>query len=75
MESIVAKLIRAQGVEVVIAHPLKVRAIAIARVKTDKIDSRVLADLPRANLIPQSYIPSQDIVELRDLARYRVKLS
>lgn len=38
--------------EVVLAHPLKVRAIAEARIKTDAIDAATLAHLLRANLIP-----------------------
>lgn len=70
----IAGLLREQGVEVVMAHPLKVRAIASARIKTDRIDSRILADLLRANLIPESYMPSDETVELRELARYRVHL-
>jgi transposase len=44
--------------DVVLAHPAKVRAIAEARIKTDKIDSETLAHLLRADLIPQAYHPS-----------------
>lgn len=40
--------------EVILAHPLKVRAIAEARIKTDKIDSETLAHLLRADLIPEA---------------------
>src|SRR5579863_237333 len=36
--------------EVALAHPSKVRAIAEARIKTDKIDSEILAHLLRADL-------------------------
>lgn len=61
--------------KVVMAHPTKVRAIASARIKTDIIDSNTLADLLRADLIPESYMPSLDIVELRELLRYRASLS
>lgn len=39
--------------EVILAHPAKVKAIADARIKTDKIDSETLAHLLRANLIPR----------------------
>lgn len=56
------------------AHPLKVRLIASARIKTDEIDSRALAHLLRTNLIPESYMPPDNIVELRNLVRYRVRL-
>ena len=61
--------------EIILAHPLRVRAIASARIKTDAIDSNVLADLLRTNLIPESYMPSLDIVQLRELLRYRATLS
>lgn len=36
--------------DVVLAHPLKVKAIADAKIKTDKIDATVLAHLLRADL-------------------------
>lgn len=72
--SYVARLIREQGVEPVMAHPLKVRAIASARIKTDTIDSRTLADLLRAGLIPRSYMPSDGVVRARRLVRYRAHL-
>lgn len=70
-----AGLIQQYCDKVVMAHPLKVRAIASARIKTDTIDSNVLSDLLRANLIPESYMPPLDIVELRELLRYRAGLS
>lgn len=41
--------------EVILAHPLKVRAIAEARIKNDRIDSWTLAHLLRADLIPEAY--------------------
>ncbi len=46
--------------EVVLAHPSKVRAIAEARIKTDKIDSEILAHLLRTDLIPRAHAPSKD---------------
>ena len=53
------------GYDVMLAHPLKVKAIAQAKVKTDKIDSETLAHLLRADLLPESYVPPRDIRELR----------
>lgn len=38
--------------EVILAHPLKIKAIASAKIKTDAIDSRTLAQLLKADLIP-----------------------
>ena len=46
--------------DVVLAHPAKVRAIADARIKTDTIDSRMLAHLLRADLIPEAYAPTKE---------------
>jgi transposase len=43
------------GVEMVVAHPRNVRAIAEAKIKTDKIDARMLANLLRVGLIPEVY--------------------
>src|SRR4030042_1740898 len=44
--------IEKRGFEAVLAHPLKVRAIAEARVKTDKVAAETLAQLLRDDLIP-----------------------
>jgi len=43
------------GVDVKMAHPLQVKAIAQAKIKTDKRDSKILAHLLRTNLIPEVY--------------------
>jgi transposase len=60
--------------QVVMAHPRRVRAIASARIKTDKIDATTLAHLARADLLPTAYAPPIEIRELRDLVRHRAKL-
>jgi transposase len=60
--------------EVILAHPAKVKAIADARIKTDKIDSETLAHLLRANLIPQAYAPSKDIRAIKRVLRQRMFL-
>jgi hypothetical protein len=45
--------------DVTLAHPLKVKAIAEARIKTDKISADILADRLRADLLPKAYAPSK----------------
>ncbi len=60
--------------EVVLAHPTKVRAIADARIKTDTIDSRTLAHLLRADLIPAAYAPSKEIRAVKRVLRQRMFL-
>lgn len=61
----------ATGAQVKLAHPSHVKAIASARVKTDKIDARILAHLLRADLVPEAWAPPPDVRELRDLVRLR----
>lgn len=48
-------LLEELGVEVQMAHPWQVKAIAQAKIKTDKRDSKMLAHLLRADLIPTVY--------------------
>jgi transposase len=60
--------------DVKLAHPLKTKAIADARIKTDSIDSEVLAHLLRADLIPEAYIPDARIRDTKHLIRYRMSL-
>jgi transposase len=52
---VMADLLRELGGEVKLANPAQVKAIAHARIKTDKRDSRTLAHLLRADLIPEVY--------------------
>ena len=67
-------LLREEGVKVTMANPLKVRAIAEAKIKTDTIDAKILAHLLRSNLVPEAFIPDQHQIETKELLRYRVTL-
>jgi transposase len=58
--------------DVVLAHPLKVKAIADAKIKTDKIDAMVLAHLLRADLVPDAWAPGDRARELRLALRERM---
>lgn len=64
-------LLSEQGATVSLAHPLQVKAIAHAKVKTDKVDARILAHLLRTDLIPEAYAPPRQTRELRELLRAR----
>lgn len=57
--------------EVKLANPAKTKAIAFAKVKTDAVDASTLADLLRANLIAESYVPTKEIRALREITRLR----
>jgi transposase len=61
--------------QVVIANPLKTRAIAEARVKTDALDAQILAQLLAADFIPESWIPNKDEYQLRVLLHHRIRLA
>lgn len=63
-----------RGIQVKLAHPLKTKAIASARIKTDRIDANILAHLLRADLIPEAWVPPAEIRELRTITRYRASL-
>jgi len=52
---VMVDLLEQLGVDVKIANPKEVKAIAKAKIKTDKRDSRILAHLLRADLIPEVY--------------------
>ncbi len=58
--------------DVVLAHPLKVKAIADAKIKTDKIDATVLAHLLRADLVPEAWAPTEKARDLRVALRERM---
>ena len=58
---------------VVVTHPKFVKAIKGK--KTDKRDAMWIADLFKHDLVRGSFIPPEDIRQLRDLCRYWVKLT
>lgn len=62
------------GIENILCHPLKTKAIASARIKTDKLDSRILSQLLRSDFVPEAYKPDQETRALRELMRYRAFL-
>jgi transposase len=70
-----ADLLEDHGYELHLAHPLRTKAIASARVKTDAVDARTLAQLLRADLLPEAYVAPRELRDLRDLLRQRVVLT
>ncbi len=67
-------LSRNQNCHIVLSNPVKTKAIASAKVKTDKVDALTLANLLRTGYIPESYIPPRHIMDLREMVRYRTSL-
>jgi len=60
--------------QVVISNPLQTKAIASGKIKTDKVDSRVLAELLRAEYLPTVWVPDDYTIRLRGLTSYRTAL-
>jgi transposase len=59
---------------VVVAHPAKVKLIADARVKTDRVDVLTLAKLLRADMLPEVWVPPSHVRDLRALLSHRRRL-
>lgn len=67
-------ILRDAGYTVTLSNPYKTKAIAYSKVKTDKVDARILADLLRTGMIPSCYIPPDEIISLRNMTRHRSRL-
>ena len=68
----VFNILESVGINVILTHPMYVRAIKGK--KTDKKDSKWIAELFKHDLVRQSFIPPPEIRALRELGRYRYKL-
>jgi len=67
-------LLEELDIETIVGHPLKTRAIADAKIKSDFIDAKTLAHLLRADLIPEVHVPSKEVREQKNLLRHRLWL-
>ena len=67
-------LLTSINIPLVLAHAKYVKAIAYAKVKTDKVDSHILAQLLRMDYIPVAHKISNDNRLLRDALRARLKI-
>src|SRR3954452_23141979 len=59
---------------VVVSNPSKTRAIAEAKVKTDKVDARILAQLLAADFLPSVWLPDDRTRALRRQVTRRAHL-
>jgi transposase len=57
-----------------LVHPSRCKAIASARLKNDKVDAAILAQLLRADLLPEAWIAPPPVRALRALLRHRVAM-
>jgi len=68
------ELLEDYGFDPHLVHPSRCKAIASARLKNDKVDAAILAQLLRADLLPEAWIAPPAIRQLRALLRHRVAL-
>src|SRR5712672_2908529 len=66
-----ADLLEDYGFEAHLVHPLRCKAIASARLKNDKVDAAILAQLLRADLLPEAQLAPPAVRQLRALLRHR----
>lgn len=64
--------LESMGIDVKLSNPPQTKAVAFARIKNDKVDSRVLADLLRTNFLPTAYIQPREIRDLKELVRQKM---
>lgn len=63
------------GIDTILANTYKTKIIAQAKIKSDKLDARILSDLLRTGLIYESYVPVKEYRDKRSLVRHRIVLS
>jgi transposase len=69
-----AELLEELELEPHLVHPSRCKAIASARLKDDRVDARTLAQLLRAELLPEAWIAPQAVRDQRGLLRHRAAL-
>lgn len=69
-----ARAVAPEADRLVMVHPQRVKAIASARLKNDRVDSETLAHLSRADLLPEAWMSNQRTQQARLLTRLRIAL-
>jgi len=60
--------------EVTLADPSGVRYMADRKIKTDKVDAELLAELDRIGHLPTAHVPTREVRDRRELHRLRIFL-
>ena len=66
--------LKKEGFDAVVSHPKKTKLIAEAKIKSDRVDSKAIAQLLRMDWLPLSYVPDEDTGALREKVRRRAFL-
>ncbi len=69
-----AEAVESRVERLVLVHPQRVKAIASAKLKNDRVDSATLAHLLRTNLLPEAWKADRGTRQLRELVRLRIDL-
>ncbi len=70
----VVQVLQQHAGRVVVSNPVQTRAIADARIKTDKIDAEVLVRLLAGGWLPEVWMPDAETQALRQQVAHRVRL-
>jgi transposase len=54
-----------------VAHPEMLKAITVAKKKSDRGDAQIICDLLRIDMLPECYMAPSELRELRRILRYR----
>src|SRR5271155_1383425 len=63
--------LRRHAAAIKVAHPLMLRAIAVAKKKNDRVDAAKIADCLRCDFLPECYMAPMEIRQRRRTLRYR----
>src|SRR3989304_1022625 len=66
--------LKKDGFDAVVSHPKKTKLIAEAKIKSDRVDSKAIAQLLRMDWLPLSYVPDEAHANLREKVRRRAFL-
>ena len=71
----VAAILQPLVQKLVVSNPLRTKAIASAKIKTDKVDALTLAQLLRTGYLPEVWIPDEETRLMRQRSTERAMLS
>lgn len=70
----IAEVLAKHAGRVTVSNPMRTKAIASAKVKTDKVDAKVLAQLGAADFLPEVWAPDEQTRALRRRIAHRSSL-
>jgi transposase len=70
----IVRLLQEHAGRVVVSNPLRTRAIAEAKIKTDKVDAEVLVRLLASGWLPEVWVPDDRTQTLRQQVSHRARL-